>query len=155
MKHKHHISKSLNRFNLSIHFYKIQSSLSNFQLTKVPTHRQQPLLHYTIHKVFHSTMLWGGAFYGFPSFYSDPVFQHRPPNSGPSYNRRRNKGSHKAEPQNHFQLVLESTGTVFCYCSTGANRCHGPIDARNNPGIGKVWRTPPKNPFSIADCNIT
>ena len=111
-------------------------------------------------------VLWGGGFYSIPSCCSSPVvnpapchhpnsFQHRPPNSRPSRNRRRKKGSRKAEPQNLYQLLHESMGTVFCDRSTGINRCHGPIDARNNPRIGKVWRTPPKNPFSMADCNLT
>ena len=151
----------MNRFNLNlsiVHFHVEKLPSSNFQL--VPTHRQPLPLRYVV--PMQQPMLWGGGFYSIPSCCSSPVvnpapcqFWHRPPNSGPSCNRRRKKGSCKAEPQNLHEFVHESTGTVFCDRSTGINRCHGPVDARNNPRIGKVWRTPPRNLFSMADCNLT
>jgi len=149
----------MNRLNLSIHFHvhKIQSSMYNFRLTMVPTHRQQPLppLRYVNSFIvpMQQPMLWGGGFYGVPSFYSGPVYQaiapcqqhpyqYRPPNSGPSRNRRPKKGSHwhKAEPQHPYQYKHESYGAVFYDRSTGVNRCHASIDANNNPGIGKRTR---------------
>ena len=110
-------------------------------------------------------MLWGGGFYGVPSFYSGSVYQatapcqhrhyqFRPPNSGPSCNRRRKQLSRQAEPQYNFQLKHESAGTVFYYDRfTGVYRCHASNAPQINPRIGKVWRTPPRTPF-IADCNL-
>ena len=77
-----------------------------------------------------------------------PFYQQRPPNSGPTRNQRRMNGSRKAEPQTLNQHLHESSGTALNDRSNGVG-----IDANNNSGIGKVWRTPPKNPF-IADFNL-
>ena len=145
------------RSNLSIHFqvHKIQSSMSNFRPTMAPACRLQilPPLRYINSSLvpIQQPTSWGRGFYG---DYSGPVYQpmtpfhqQRPPNSGPTRNQRRMNGSRKAEPQTLNQPLHESSGTALCGRSNGVG-----IDANNNPGIGKVWRTPPKNPF-IADCN--
>jgi hypothetical protein len=150
----------------------------NFHRTMVPTHwQQQPQLLTPLRFVNHSfvpimmqqqPMFWGGGFYGGPSFYpgpghpvyqamapiQQPQHQYRPPSSGPSRSRRRKKGSRKAEPQHPYHVIHESSRTVFYDHSTGVDLGRPQIGASNNPGIGKVWRTPPKKPF-MADCNST
>ena len=86
-----------------------------------------------------------------PTPFANP-HQYRAPSSGPSRNRRnrRNKGFRKTEPLYPNHILHESSGTVFHDCSTGVD---AQIDASNNPGKGKVWRTLSKN-LLMADCNI-
>ena len=76
--------------------------------------------------------------------YSNPYdgpYQHQPPNSGPSRNRRK-KGARKAETRYPYQMIHESSGTANYGPSTGIDSGHPWIEANNNPRIGKVWRTP-------------
>ena len=150
-----------------------------FQLTMVPTHQQPPLqpppfvnpspfMSMQQPMVSNSaiSMFWCEGFYGGSTFYSGPVYQgmaphqqpqylnqYRPPSSGPRRNQRK-KGSRKADTPYLNQFYHESSGTVFCDHSTGVNPSMARIDASNNPGRGKVWRTPSKNPM-MTDCNLT
>ena len=130
--------------------------MSNFQrrplqLTMAPPYQQQilPPLRYINSSLvpIQQPIFWGGGFYGVPSFYSasGPVYQpitpfhqqqqYRPPNSGPTRNRRHMNGSREAEPHNLYQHGHESSGTATEGRSNGVG-----IDANNNPGIGKVWK---------------
>ena len=73
------------------------------------------------------------------------------PRSGPSRNRR-NQGFRQTVPLYINQFTHESSGTVFYDSSTGVDPGDAQINS-NNPGKGKVWRTPSKN-LLMADCNI-
>ena len=75
--------------------------------------------------------------------------QYRPPNSGPSRNRRK-KGARKAETPYAYHLKHESSGTANYDPSTGID---SRIDA-NDPRLGKVWRSPSTTPL-MADFNLT
>ena len=105
---------------------------------------QQPLV--SANTLFHA----GPVHQGMAASQQHHGQHQRAPSSGPSRNprNRRNQGFRKTEPLYNNQLKHESSGTVFCDSSTGVD---AQIDASNNPGMGKVWRTPSQNPL-MADC---
>ena len=174
------IYKNLLHLNLSIEQSEHsrthnQSPMYKFQLTEVPTHQQPPLqplpfinlspcmpMQQPMVSNNAISMFWCEGFYGGSTFYSGPVYQrmapnqhlqhqYRPPSSGPSLNWHK-KGSCKAEPPHPYQYLHESSGMAFYDCSTGVDPGHTRINASNNPGRGKVWRTLSKNPF-MTDCD--
>jgi hypothetical protein len=107
-----------------------------------------------------NTMPWcEGGFYGLPI--TGPVNYHqgiapqdqnqypsRASSSGPSRNRN-GRGFRKAEPPYPNQSKHAPSGRIGEDRSTGTNPRHARIGASNNTGVGKVWRTPSKNPFMI------
>ena len=113
-----------------------------------------------------TSMLWSKGINDGSSFRSGPVDQG--PRMAPNQqlpleqqylppigrNRQKTKGSRKAGHPYRNHNKHESSGTVFYDHSTGIDPGHAQIDANNHPGIGKVWRTPPKNPL-MTDCNLT
>ena len=80
-------------------------------------------------------------------------YQNRAPSSGPTRNQRGN-GFREAGPPYSYHLEHESSGTIAEDRSVSVNSGHAQIDASNNhSGVGKVWRTPSKNPLMF-DCNL-
>jgi hypothetical protein len=102
-----------------------------------------------------NAMPW--CFYSLP-FCPVPVYQEiaqqnqdqyrTPKNSGPS-RKQHKKRFHKAEPLHPYQHIHESSRTIRKDRSTGTNLGHAGIGASNNTRVGKVWRTPSKNPIMI------
>ena len=82
-------------------------------------------------------------------------YQEAPSLAGPSRNQRKLERFRKAEPS-HNNHSYKSPGTMAEDCSTGADTGHAWIGANNSDdaGIGKVWRTPTKNPL-IVDQDLT
>jgi hypothetical protein len=91
-------------------------------------------------------------------FYAAPVYQgmaqeyqhpshYRAPSSGPSRAGKHRIGFRKAETlyPNHYRH--ESSETVAEDRSTGIHPGHARIGANDNTRVGKVWRTPSKNPI--------
>ena len=101
----------------------------------------------------HNTTLWYEGFYDGSNQQAPPAQQYQPPSSRRSRNQRK-KWSRKTEHPLPNQVKHESSGAVFYNRSTGVDPGDAQIDASNNPGTGKVWRTPSKNPL-MADCNLT
>ena len=89
-----------------------------------------------------------------PGHHWQPQHQYqRAPSSGPSRARQHRRSS-KAEPPYHYHLTHESSGTIGEDRSTGVYPGHAQIGtSRNKSGIGKVWRTPSKNPL-IVECDL-
>ena len=81
-------------------------------------------------------------------------YQEAPSLAGPSRNQR--KRFRKAEPSHNDNQYYESPGTMAEDRSTGVDTGHAWIGANNtnDARIGKVWRTPTKNPL-IVDHNLT
>ena len=95
---------------------------------------------------------WREGFYGLP-FCTGPVYQgmaqqhqyqYRAPSSGPRRNQR-GKGFRKAEAQDSFNVLHESSRTIAGDRSTGIHPGYAQIGANNNTGAEKVWKTPPRN----------
>ena len=108
----------------------------------------------------HNTMIEG--FYDWCPVYQAPGMapnqlpsaqQYQPPSFRPSRNRLK-ETSRKAEHPTPNHKLHESNGAVFYDRSTGVDLGIAQIDASNNPGTGKVWITPSKEPLT-ADCNLT
>ena len=80
-------------------------------------------------------------------------YQEAPSSAGPRQNQR--KRFRKAEPS-HNNQSHESPGTMAEDRSTGVDTGHAWIGANNSDdaGMGKVWRTPTKNPL-IVDQDLT
>ena len=96
-------------------------------------------------------------FYGGTPFFTGPVNQGMTPcrpslpsSSGPSRHQR----LRKAKPPHPYHRKHESSGAAFYNRSTGVNPGMALNNASNNPGTGKVWRAPTKNPL-VADCSLT
>ena len=92
---------------------------------------QQPLV--SANTIFHPGLVYQGV-----ATSQQHNRQHqRAPSSGPSRNRR-NQGCRQTGPLYNNHFTHESSGTVSYDSSTGVDLG---IDANNNPGLGKVWRT--------------
>ena len=90
-----------------------------------------------------------GEYYGTPSSSTDRLGSH-----GRGLSRKQRKRFHKAEPPYHYHVKHESSGTIGEDRSTGVYPGHARIGtSRNKSGIGKVWRTPSKNPL-IVECDL-
>ena len=61
----------------------------------------------------------------------------------------------KAEAPSRDHIKLESSGGVVEDVSNGIYPGQARIAANDNPGGGKVWRTPSKNPLMIDRTNLT
>ena len=72
----------------------------------------------------------------YPSYY---------PSWGPSRHQRW-IGSHEAEALYPYNISHELSGTITRDRSTGNHPGMARIDANNNAGAEKVWRTPSRNP---------
>ena len=82
-----------------------------------------------------------------------PHNQYQPPTSGPSLKQRRKEARKAVHPYaNHVTMNRQVQSPMDR--STGSNPGMARNDASNNTGIGKVWKTPSKNPF-VTDCNST
>ena len=88
-------------------------------------------------------------------FWSGTLYQHqhqywpyyRAPSSG-------FRSTSMTEPQCSYNLIRESSGRIEGDRSTGIRPGHAWIGANFNTGVGEVWRTPSKNPFTV-DRNLT
>ena len=80
---------------------------------------------------------------------NQPEDQYQAPKSGPSPSRNQRKRFRKAESPYPNQSLHESSGTVGEDRSTGVDPGHARINANDDAGVSKVWRTPSENPF---DC---
>ena len=78
----------------------------------------------------------------------------REPSSGPQRRNRNKQGLHEAEASKPNQFTHESSETVSYDGSIGIDLGHAWINANNETGKGKVWRTPSKNSLTI-DRNLT
>ena len=76
----------------------------------------------------------------YPSYYLS-----RAPSWGPSRHQRR-LGSHEAEALQPYNTEHELSGTITRDRSTGNHPGVARMDAKNNAGAEKVWRTPSRNP---------
>ena len=109
-----------------------------------------------------NTMLWCEGFHGLP-FCAGPVYgpayhgmahwqqhqhQYRIPSSGPSRNQH-SKGFRKAEALYKYHLLHELSGTIAEDRFTGIDPGYAWTGANDNTGVGKVWRTPSRNPINI------
>ena len=139
------------------------------QLSLVPMSQQQPLPPPTsvnpfiIQQLLESQaniMPWCEGFYGLP-FCAGPVYQamaqqhqhqYRARSSGPSRSQH-SKRFRKAETQYRHHNIHELSGMIAEDHSTGTHPGHAWIGANDNTGVGKVWRTPSKNPLMV-DCNL-
>ena len=80
--------------------------------------------------------------------------QYRAPKSGPSPSRNQRKRFRKAEAPSLHHSEHESPGTMAEDRSTGIDPSMAWISAKDDAGVGKVWRTPSENPL-IVDRNLT
>jgi hypothetical protein len=87
------------------------------------------------------------VYQGMAQEYQHPSQYYRAPSSGPRRTGKHRKGFRKAEAPNRNQLTHESSETVAEDRSTGIHPGHARIGANNNTRVGKVWRTPSKNPI--------
>ena len=87
-------------------------------------------------------------------YYQLPIqeYQSRSPSWGPC--RNQHQRFHWAEAPSHNHKKPGSSRRVAEDCSFGIDSGHACIGADESPGIGMVWRTPPKNPL-IVDRNLT
>ena len=76
----------------------------------------------------------------YPSYYPS-----RAPSWGTSRHQRR-IGSHEAEALYQNKVLHELSGTITRDRSTGNHSGMARMDAKNNAGAEKVWRTPSRNP---------
>ena len=86
-------------------------------------------------------------------YYQLPIqeYQSRSPSWGPC--RNQHQRFHWAEAPSHNHKKPGSSRRVAEDCSFGIDSGHACIGADESPGIGMVWRTPPKNPL-IVDRNL-
>ena len=78
----------------------------------------------------------------------------RAPSLGPS-RYQHGRRFRRMEPQyTSYQLKGESSGRIKGDHSTGIRPGQAWIRANFNTGVGEVWRTPSKNPFTV-DRNLT